>query len=111
MTRLLLCVSFIIAVALSLADDANAQPAQSARTAVTYYCSASSHGECKYILYRSDCKDGPANNGHPSLVCTHTVVAQFSLKAGESKSFRDLPPNTTVCNPHEGRSAFRDCIR
>jgi len=111
MTRLLFCASFVIAAVLTQAENASAQPAQNAPTTMTYHCSANSDEECKYFLYRSDCKEAPARNGHPSLVYTHTVISQFSLKVGESKTFQDLPPNTAICSPLGGRLVFRDCIR
>lgn len=114
MTKLFLCTSFVLAAVLALTDSASAQqarPTGGTRTTSTYSCAASPMGQCAFLLYTSDCKEGPLTNGHPTLVCKHAVVANFMLKPGESKTFQDLPPNTKQCQPRNGKLAFPDCMR
>lgn len=103
------------ALGLSLAvTTAGAQPAQKqpllVRTSASYSCGAGPSSGCPFLLYTSDCKEGAVKNGYPSLVCTHEVFAEFTLKPGESKKFDSLPPNVKQCQPRNGRLAFPECM-
>ena len=112
-TTLRPCLILAAILALSTAA-ASAEPVQlagSTRTTSTYSCGAGLFGECPFLLYTSDCKEAPARNGHPSLVCTHAVFAEFKLKNGESKTFKDIPPNVKQCQPRNGKLSFPDCLR
>ncbi len=114
MMRTLRSSLFLAAVLVLCAAAASAQPIQQAgagRTTSTYSCGAGLLGECPFLLYTSDCKEAPARNGQPSLVCTHTVFAEFKLKNGESKTFNDMPPNVKQCQPRNGKLSFPDCLR
>ncbi len=93
---------------------AGAQPAPQAlvvRTTTTYGCSSSESGECRFILYSVDCREGAARDGHPPPGCTYALFAEFSLKVGESKTFDPIPPNVKQCQPRNGRLVFPDCTR
>ncbi|MEH6434494.1 hypothetical protein [Massilia sp. DD77] len=91
--------------------------AETSRTTTTvgddgsYRCDASPSGECFFLLYGSDCKDGPARNGAPTLECTHFLVREFTLKAGESRKFDDLPAKVEMCITFNGKLRFPDCKR
>lgn len=107
--RASLALALIIAAAM-----ASAQPPQQSRaprTTVTYKCGASPAGACPFLLYTSDCKEAGVRNGYPSLVCTHEVFAEFSLKPGQSKTFDQLPPGVKQCQARNGKLAFPDCMR
>lgn len=105
-----LALALALAATIAAAEPAR-QPSQG-RSTTTYSCGASPAGACSYLLYTSDCKDGAVKNGHPALVCTHEVFAEFSLKPGESKTFDRLPPGVKQCQPRKGGLlVFADCMR
>jgi hypothetical protein len=106
--------AFLALVLTCAAFAAGAQPAPQpllARTTTTYGCSSSESGECRFILYTSDCRKGGARDAHPSVGCTYALFAEFSLKVGESKTFDPIPPNVKQCQPRNGRLVFPDCAR
>jgi hypothetical protein len=93
---------------------AGAQPARQpmvVRTTATYSCGSSPAGGCAFLLYTSDCKEAGVKNGHPSLLCTHEVFAEFRLKPGESKTFDSMPPGVKQCQPRNGRLVFPECMQ
>ena len=104
----------VLALSASLAGAQPAKPIQPAsvsRTTSTYTCNGSPLGECAFLLYASDCKEAGVRNGSPSLVCTHSLFAEFTLKTGETKTFQDLPAGVKQCQPRDGKLAFPDCMR
>jgi hypothetical protein len=105
----LLAAGLLLATASAIAQTA--QQPRVVRTSSTYSCGASPQGECAFLLYTSDCREGEARNGAPSLVCTHALFARFTLKPGESKHFADLPPGVKQCQAQNGKLVFPDCMR
>jgi len=108
-------ISSLLAACLALASaSAFAQTGQQprvVRTSSTYTCGTSPLGECAFLLYTSDCREGEVKNGAPSLVCTHALFAQFKLKNGESKHFADMPPGVKQCEAKNGKLVFPGCMR
>lgn len=108
-------VSSLLAACVALAGAAAfahaGQEPRVVRTSTTYSCGASNKGECAFLLYSSDCREGEVRNGAPSLTCTHAVFAQFTLKPGEAKHFPDIPPGIKQCQAKNGRLVFPDCMR
>ncbi|CAN7569742.1 hypothetical protein [Massilia sp. LjRoot122] len=112
-TRLRACLALALALPAMIASAQTAQQPQQPRViriTTTYSCGSSPAGQCPFLLYTSDCKEAGARNGHPSLVCTHEVFAEFSLKPGESKTFDRIPPGVKQCQPRNGRLVFPDCM-
>lgn len=105
----LLAAGLALATATAVAEVG--QQPRVARTSSTYTCGGSPLGECAFVLYTSDCREGPLKNGAPTLECIHALFAQFKLKNGESKHFPDLPPGVKQCQPREGKLVFPDCMR
>jgi hypothetical protein len=81
-------------------------------SSMTFRCDSSASGECAFLLYTSECKEGGLKNDHPVLLCTHEFLTEFTLKAGESKAINKLPPNVRQCNlPPNVKPKFPDCVR
>jgi hypothetical protein len=81
-------------------------------SSMTFRCDSSASGECAFLLYSSECKEGGLKNDHPVLLCTHEFLSEFSLKAGQSKAINNLPPNVKQCNlPPNVKPKFPDCVR
>lgn len=106
-----LALTSILASSLAIAQPAQPRQAIVIRTTSTYSCGSSPAGECRFLLYTSDCREAGIRNGHPSLACTHEVFAEFSLKPGESKTFDRMPPGVKQCQPRNGRLVFPGCMQ
>jgi hypothetical protein len=79
---------------------------------MTFRCDSSASGECAFLLYTSECKEGSLKNDHLVLLCTQEYLTEFSLKVGESKAIKNLPPNVKQCNlPPNAKPKFPDCAR
>lgn len=60
-------------------------------------CNSSGAGECHFLLYTSECQEGPPANGKVSLVCALKFWQEFSLKVGEVKVLLNPPTSFRQC--------------
>ncbi|MFC0254046.1 hypothetical protein [Massilia consociata] len=103
--------AFTVLAAIFAASPAFAQVATPAASTapITHRCDSSPAGQCWYVLYTSACREGPAKNGRPSLVCTKEFLTEFSLKVGESKTLAHAPAGTRHCPVGRDKPVFPDC--
>lgn len=62
-----------------------------------FQCVASPSGECHYALYTSRCSTAEGEGGQPATTCTHQVIRQFTVAAGQTQEMRDLPQGFKQC--------------
>jgi hypothetical protein len=70
---------------------------QSAAGNASFQCVASPSGECHYALYTSRCSTAEGEGGQPATTCTHQVISQFTVAAGQTREMRDLPQGFKQC--------------
>ena len=58
---------------------------QSAAGNASFQCVASPSGECHYALYTSRCSTAEGEGGQPATTCTHQVISQFTVAAGQTR--------------------------
>jgi len=81
-------------------------------TETEFRCSSASSSECHFVLYAEDCKETDMVNGRPSLVCTKSLLQEFTLKVGQTKKFSNLPVGYRQCAAKPGeKPSFPACIK
>ena len=101
-----------LAIAITGATAAEAQPSDKPKNEATFRCDSAASNECHFVLYSSICKEDASINGKTSLQCTQAFLQEFTLKVGESKKVSGLPAGFKQCPVAPNQTAaFPSCAK
>lgn len=101
------CNSNATSVSTKTTEQVNATAA--GMSSVKFECVKSNGAICHSVVFTSSCSSGPGANGMPSQTCTHQVLAEISLREGESKEISGLPAGFKHCTAIGDKPKFPAC--
>ncbi len=101
------CNSHVTSVSTKTSEQENATTA--GMSSVKFECVKSNGSACHSVVFTSTCTNGPGANGMPSQSCTYQVLAEVSLREGESKEVSGLPAGFKHCTAIGEKPKFPTC--